>query len=114
MADGKVIYECVRCGTCCRWRGIVRLTAAEVDAIAKFLGITPEAFVEQYTDIAPDRRSLALIDNAEGYCIMLTAEGLCRINPVKPQQCRDFPSRWNFPGFERLCQSRRRPAPDGS
>jgi uncharacterized protein len=24
---------------------------------------------------------------------------------VKPQQCRDFPNLWNFPGFEKVCHA---------
>jgi len=24
---------------------------------------------------------------------------------VKPQQCRDFPNLWNFPGFEETCRA---------
>ena len=27
----------------------------------------------------------------------------CAVQPVKPQQCRDFPNLWNFPGFEKTC-----------
>ena len=27
----------------------------------------------------------------------------CRIDPVKPEQCRRFPERWNFPGWEKEC-----------
>ena len=34
------------------------------------------------------------------------AEGGCRINPVKPRQCRDFPNKCNFPGWRDLCRAR--------
>ena len=34
----------------------------------------------------------------------LTENG-CRINPVKPRQCRDFPNKWNFPGWRELCRA---------
>ena len=27
------------------------------------------------------------------------------MQPVKPQQCRDFPNLWNFPGFEKVCHA---------
>jgi hypothetical protein len=47
---------------------------------------------------------LALMDKPNGECIFLDGD-LCRIQPVKPQQCRDFPNLWNFPGFEKSCQS---------
>ena len=29
----------------------------------------------------------------------------CAVQPVKPQQCRDFPNLWNFPGFEQTCRA---------
>jgi hypothetical protein len=25
---------------------------------------------------------------------------------VKPQQCRDFPNLWSFPGFEKVCRAK--------
>lgn len=84
----------------------MRLSAAEADAIASHLGREPRDFIEHYTDVTEDRRSLTLVEGADGSCIMLTADNLCRINPVKPRQCRDFPERWRFPGFEALCQAR--------
>ena len=102
-----VRYECTRCGNCCRWQGIVRLTADEIDAIADFLGLTPEAFADAYAELTPDRRCLTLVDGPEGYCIMLTQEGLCRIHPVKPAQCRDFPNAWRIADLEKHCKARR-------
>jgi hypothetical protein len=27
------------------------------------------------------------------------------VQAVKPQQCRDFPNLWNFPGFEKICRA---------
>lgn len=96
---------CRRCGACCRWPGYVRLTAGDADAIAGHLGLEPRDFIEQYAAITEDRRSLTLIERPDGGCIMLTGDNLCRINSVKPRQCRDFPERWRFPGFEVLCQA---------
>jgi hypothetical protein len=29
----------------------------------------------------------------------------CVINAVKPQQCRDFPNHWNFPGWRTVCEA---------
>ena len=29
----------------------------------------------------------------------------CAVQAVKPQQCRDFPNLWNFPGFEKVCHA---------
>jgi Fe-S-cluster containining protein len=36
---------------------------------------------------------------------MFLEEDDCAVQPVKPQQCRDFPNLWNFPGFQRSYQA---------
>ena len=79
---GKAVrYECTRCGACCRWAGDVCIETDEIHEISRFL------------------------DAEDGACMMLTKDG-CRINPVKPRQCRDFPNKWNFPGWRDLCRAR--------
>ncbi|NBT90581.1 MAG: YkgJ family cysteine cluster protein, partial [Verrucomicrobia bacterium] len=40
----------------------------------------------------------------DGACIFLEGQD-CRIQPVKPQQCRDFPNAWNFPGWRDICMA---------
>jgi hypothetical protein len=102
-ADHARRYVCTRCGNCCRWPGYVRVTAAEVDEIARFLGLSTFDFIQQYTMLTRQRDGLSLIEGADKACIFLDAEGDCRINPVKPQQCIDFPNGWNFPGFRTEC-----------
>ncbi len=102
----NVRYECTRCGTCCRWPGYVRVTADEVDTIAAFLGLDVYEFLDRYTTLTPDRQGLTLVEREDGPCVFLTEDNLCRINPVKPTQCRNFPHLWSFPGFEKLCQAR--------
>ena len=97
-------YECQRCTACCRWPGQVRLTAEEIARIAAFKNLSETDFIQQFTRLAADRRGLALLDQADGACVFLHA-GNCGVQPVKPQQCLDFPNRWNFPGFERVCQA---------
>lgn len=101
-------FVCTRCGNCCRWSGCVIVTPARIDAIAAFLGITPEAFIEQWTKLTPDRQGLTLIEKADGSCIFLEdgKPAGCRIEPVKPEQCRRFPEQWNFPGWEKECKAK--------
>ena len=100
-------FRCRRCGRCCRWPGAVKLLPDEVDAIAAFLGLPVGEFLDRRTVITPDRRHLSLKERADGSCEFLTvdAAGLpaCAIESVKPAQCRGFPLRWNFPGWEREC-----------
>ena len=39
------------------------------------------------------------------YGLLPLAGDDCSVQPVKPQQCRDFPNLWNFPGFEKTCRA---------
>lgn len=97
-----VFYECQRCTACCRWPGQVKLTAVEVGRLAAFLGLAEADFVQRFTRLRGDRQGLALVDQPTGECVFLVGAD-CAIQPVKPQQCRDFPNRWRFPGFEQSC-----------
>lgn len=99
-----IFHECQRCTACCRWPGQVRLDAVEITRIAAHLGLLEEQFIQDFTRINQQRTGLALKDQEGGACIFLE-DGNCRIQPVKPQQCRDFPNLWNFPGFEKHCRA---------
>lgn len=96
-------FHCARCGNCCRWPGYVRLTAAEVDAIAENLGMSPADFTRLYTQLDGDRRGLALTESVDGSCIFLDSGNVCRIQSVKPEQCRGFPTAWNSGVYMAQC-----------
>ena len=100
-----VFYECDRCTACCRWPGQVRLTDPEIRAIAAFLAISEWDFIQQFARLTPDRHGLALQDKPNGECVFLEGHD-CRIQSVKPRQCRAFPNLWNFPGFEKVCKAK--------
>lgn len=95
-------FKCLQCNACCRQTGYVRLTPQEPDIIAAFLAMDVYAFIKTYTCLTKDRQALSLIEKKTGECIFLTPEG-CRINDVKPAQCRDFPFKWKFKDFEHIC-----------
>ena len=97
-------YLCQRCTNCCRWPGLVRIGEKEIREIAAFLRCSEFEFVQQYTKLRPDRRGLMLLDQADGACIFLKGKD-CAIQEVKPQQCRDFPNGWNFPGWREVCEA---------
>jgi Fe-S-cluster containining protein len=82
----------------------VRLSEAEITRLAQFRGLAERDFIEQFTRLRADRRGLALLDKANGECVFLDGEN-CAVQSVKPQQCRDFPNLWNFPGFEQVCRA---------
>ena len=106
MTGAEMEYGCGRCGACCRWAGIVRVTAAEIERIAAYLGVSERAFVEAYTKLTETRSGLALTERPDGACVFLEGAAHCRIHAVKPGQCRDFPGLWRVPDLEQVCQAR--------
>ena len=100
-----IFYECDRCTACCRWPGHVKLTDQEISRMAGHLDLTEHEFIQQYTRVNLDRSGLALQDKSSGECIFLEGNN-CRVNAVKPQQCRNFPNLWNFPGFQETCRAK--------
>ncbi|MBA4150199.1 MAG: YkgJ family cysteine cluster protein [Verrucomicrobia bacterium] len=99
-----IFHECQRCTACCRWPGQVRLSETEVTRLAEFKQMSEFDFIQQFTRLTGDRLGLALMDKPNGECIFLEGEA-CAVQSVKPQQCRDFPNLWNFPGFEKICHA---------
>jgi Fe-S-cluster containining protein len=89
----EINIQCQRCGACCRWPGEVRLDDSEVAKLAAFLGLSEKDFIEQHTRLRKDRRGLALKTREDHSCIFLDGNA-CLVQPVKPQQCKEFPNRW--------------------
>ena len=104
MSEKDVHYVCQRCTECCRWPGDVNVTDGEVSAIARFLEMPENEFVQEFTRINSNRTGLSLVERENHECIMLDGDD-CRIQEVKPEQCRGFPNRWNFPGWREVCQA---------
>ena len=82
----------------------MKVTGNEISAISRHLDLKEDDFIQRYTRLRADRRGLSLIDQPDGACIFLEGQD-CRIQPVKPQQCRDFPNAWNFPGWRDICMA---------
>ena len=99
-----IFFECQRCTACCRWPGQVRVSGAEITRLAALKNLCEHEFIQQFTRLRADRQGLALKEQADGACIFLEGEN-CAVQPVKPQQCREFPNLWNFPGFEKTCHA---------
>ncbi len=99
-----VFWQCQRCTACCRWPGDVKVSAEEVLAIADFLHLSEAEFLERYVRLRTNRNGLSLIEKEDDSCIFLSGNE-CQIQEVKPQQCRDFPNKWNFPGWRQVCHA---------
>jgi Fe-S-cluster containining protein len=82
----------------------VKVSDPEISAIAAFLGLDESDFIQRFTRLRQQRDGLALIDKGNGECFFLEGKD-CVINAVKPQQCRDFPNKWNFPGWRQVCEA---------
>lgn len=82
----------------------MRLGDGEVARLVAFTGMTEVEFNQRFARISRDRRSLSLEEKPDGSCVFLDGN-VCAVQPVKPQQCRDFPNLWNFPGFEEQCRA---------
>ena len=102
----RIHYVCQRCTACCKWPGDVNVTDAEVSQIAEFLEMPEHEFVQDFTRINHKRTGLSLVDKeGSDECIMLDGVD-CRLQEVKPAQCRGFPNTWNFPGWREVCEAK--------
>lgn len=88
-------FACRRCGNCCSGKGsVVIVTPREREAIARHLAMSAAEFDARHTKVAFD--DVVLIDDPEtGDCEWLerNPDGTtaCRVNAVKPDQCRSYP-----------------------
>ncbi len=107
MIPDPATFRCRRCGACCRAPGYVALSPGEPEAIAAFLGLDVYAFTGRYARLTLNRRDLSLNEREDGACVFLQSDNTCRIQPVKPEQCRGFPFLWRSPRLEQACAALR-------
>ncbi len=89
----ETTIECFRCGICCM-KYQVCLSTVEAHRIADYLGLPFEEFLDKYTD----RRWPGLgsvLRQLNGMCAFLDFDpsvkrNNCRIQSVKPEDCRDW------------------------
>ncbi len=81
------IFQCRRCGDCCKGYGGTYLTPADMESISSYLGIDKAIFQKRYCAVSGGRPILGQAEN--GYCVFW--DGLCAIHPVKPRMCRQWP-----------------------
>jgi len=81
------LFECQMCGDCCRGYGGTYVSTSDIQAIAAYLQIDPADFKKRYCRRSGLRYVITQSDS--GYCIFW--DQLCRIHPVKPRMCRNWP-----------------------
>ncbi len=85
----KPVFECKRCGFCCQGESTVSLSPEEQERIASYLGLPVSEFLARYTVKRGKRVEMKTIN---GHCIFYDEEkSLCKIHPVKPFHCRQWP-----------------------
>lgn len=100
----NIWWQCQRCGNCCRWAGDVHVSEDEICKIAQFVGMSDDQFIQRHTKLTKDRKGLTLLENKNGACSWLEGNE-CRLQPVKPKQCKGFPNDWNFDGWQQVCEA---------
>lgn len=83
------IFECRKCGDCCKGFGGTYVTPEDIQNIARYIGTPPETFVRDYCQMSGGRPVLAQKKNQ--YCVFWDEEKLCTIHPVKPRMCKAWP-----------------------
>lgn len=92
-------FKCTLCGKCCEWEGYVAITELDAEKISMHLELTLEEFLEQYTEVSENRKHLILKEPMDGTCLFYHRESKrCQIYTARPQQCRDFPWKWQHDG----------------
>lgn len=94
-------FSCTGCGECCRWGGSVLLEEQDLVRLAACMGISEQEFIDAHTRLAPNRRQLALLDQADGSCAFLDGNR-CTVYEARPDQCRSFPHAWHAQGCPEL------------
>lgn len=86
-ATPEDIFVCQMCGDCCRGYGGTYVTETDIRAIADYLQMDFERFKARYCCLSGARYVLG--QSEDGYCVFW--DTLCRIHPVKPRMCRNWP-----------------------
>jgi Fe-S-cluster containining protein len=76
------------CTRCCRVKGFVYLSEADLVRAAGYVGLTPAEFEAKY--VIRYRTLLRLRRTPNNECHFLSESG-CSIHPAKPTQCRLYP-----------------------
>jgi len=82
------LFQCKCCGHCCHGSATVSVSPKEEQNIAKFLDIDLETLRNNFLLKKGKRTEMRIVD---GHCIFYGDDGLCKIHPVKPFHCKQWP-----------------------
>ncbi|WP_424356643.1 YkgJ family cysteine cluster protein [Methanocella sp. MCL-LM] len=82
---------CAGCGTCCTVYGIIDLHITDIFRISEFIGISPEQFFDEYTNLVQDQNGNWTFSlDINGGC-RFRIDGRCSIYPVRTDTCALYP-----------------------
>jgi Fe-S-cluster containining protein len=83
-------FRCTRCGNCCTGAGVVRVSDAEIEALARRLALSDAELRAAYTR---ELRGgvVALREKRNRDCIFYDARRGCTVYEERPRQCRSWP-----------------------
>jgi hypothetical protein len=88
-AGPSPVFQCRQCGDCCSGRGGIFVKPFEVEEMAALLSLPVEEFSRLYVEASAMGPRLVIADN--GFCVFMMEGSLCRVHPVKPFICRQWP-----------------------
>ncbi len=78
--------DCLTCANCCKTTSPI-VTEKDIERIAKFLKLKPQAFIEKY--LKKDSDGLWMMQQTP--CVFLDDDNYCLIYEVRPKACREYP-----------------------
>lgn len=81
--------DCRACANCCKVAE-TDVTKRDIARLGRYLGVTPEQFVEQYTTASAFEQKEPILRRRDTGCIFLEGND-CSIYEARPDTCRDFP-----------------------
>jgi len=83
------VFHCQQCGDCCSGRGGIHVPPHKVEQMAHLLAMSVDDFCRAYVENSVTGPRLTV--GANGCCVFLMAGNLCRVHPVKPLICGQWP-----------------------
>jgi uncharacterized protein len=83
------VFHCRQCGDCCSGRGGIFVRPDEVEAMAALVELSVDEFVRRFVEVSELGPRLTVA--ATGNCVFQMEGNLCRVHPVKPFICRQWP-----------------------
>lgn len=83
-------FKCTGCGQCCTGApGYVWISEQEAFAMADYLNLSIQKFMEKYVRIVDSK--MALVEDPRNYDCVFLKDKKCQIYQERPLQCRTFP-----------------------